>query len=88
MLYNINMIEKEYKFLVNKLPNDVNFQKYSIEQTYINLEDAKDYFLTLVNLSNERVDTIDTARIRKLTTQNETKYFLCGKSKGLGSRQE
>ena len=66
----------------------VNFEKYSIEQTYINIDDAKDYFSKLLNLSNKQVEIIDTARIRKLTTQNVTKYFLCGKTKGLEARQE
>ena len=97
------MIEREYKFIVNKLPKtDYSF---AIKQDYYKKEDLLYYLKTNLNLSDEEINSIESVRVRtiinntnksdneKNTNDNlrnslNKKYVLNAKSNGLFERLE
>lgn len=76
---NSNNYEIEYKYLIYKLPDNIENKKY-IEQIYFTSNDEKNELLKkLVNLDN--IDNINTFRVRKII-DNNISYVLTLKSKG------
>ncbi len=77
-------IEKEYKFKVDKIPN--NLESKYIVQTYFNKEGKLDRIKSL--FKDIDINKIDTFRVRKTVVNNKTKYVLTLKSKGDFERLE
>lgn len=77
--------EKEYKFLIDKIPK-INAKKQEIIQFYFNFLEFKDYLLKLnpkLNLKN-----VNSARVRRIKENDKIKYYLTLKSFGNFSREE
>lgn len=77
-------IEKEYKFIVNKLPKNIE-KIIKINQFYFNFLNKSDFLTNFLNLS---LKNVVSARVRISTENNKTKYILTLKSKGEIEREE
>lgn len=69
--------EKEYKFIVNKIPNTKNIQK--ITQYYFDLSIHKKF---VSKMFNSNLSDISSARVRKITNNNKTEYYITLKGVG------
>lgn len=82
--------EIEYKYLIKKLPFDIenqNIKKKYIEQIYFKTSDEKNEFLKKkVNLQS--IENITTFRVRKIIENNLTYYILTLKTTGELQREE
>lgn len=80
-------IETEYKFLVDKIPEEYD-EKVAIIQYYFDKNLKKDLIINLFKLNEAEFEELSTARLRVRQTSGGTKYIVTVKSKGGLSRKE
>lgn len=76
--------EKEFKFIVNKLPKNYN-KKLKITQIYFNFNNKKEYLINNLKLN---LNNVSSARVRVCSQHGKTTYFLTLKSYGGFVREE
>ena len=82
------MIEKEYKFIVNKIPEHCS-ECFDIRQIYIDKQQTEKYLIQILKIPINETSQIDNVRVRIITNKNkENKYFLTAKTSGLIERNE
>lgn len=78
-------IEKEVKYLIDKLPSNLTDFLY-FEQYYFECIDIENDILKLFNLNS--LEVFSTKRIRFIKSRNGEKYILTLKTSGLYEREE
>ena len=82
------MVEKEYKFLVDRLPNEKYDDKIYIVQYYFDVKDCTKILNNYLNVKNAQLNDVKSVRLRIARKKDGVKYILNAKSNGLFSRQE
>ncbi len=82
------MVEKEYKFLVNKLPEIERNEKIYIVQYYFDIKKIIAILPKYFKLNDRQLKDIHSVRLRISKTKQGTKYVLNAKSNALFERLE
>lgn len=82
------MSEKEYKFLVDKLPNESCDDIKHIIQYYFDITSAIKILTQCLKLNSKQIKDIHSVRLRMEKTHEKEIYILNAKSNGLFLRQE
>lgn len=82
------MIEREYKFLVNKLPDKICDEKIYIAQYYFDIKKIIAILPNYLKLNKNQLKDIHSVRLRVSKSLETTNYILNAKTNGLFVRQE
>lgn len=82
------MIEREYKFLVNKLPDKICDEKIYIVQYYFDIKKIIAILPNYLKLNKNQLKDIHSVRLRVSKSLETTNYILNAKTNGLFVRQE